>query len=75
MTDDPVGRVFLLILIVVFLLIALRPDWFIKIASYGRRGIGDLNGFQIRVLRLMRPMGVVGAIWCAGCLLWWLVRR
>lgn len=75
MTSDPANRVFLLIAIVVFLLVALRPDWFIKIASYGRRGIGDLSGIQIRVLRIMRVMGVVGAVWCAGCLLWWLVRK
>ena len=36
MANGPIGRVVLLVAIVVFSLVALRPDWFIKMASYGQ---------------------------------------
>lgn len=75
MGGDSIDTVFLLVAIVVFLVVALRSDWFIKVASYGRRSIRDLSGFESRLLFTMRIMGVVGAIWCIGLIVWRLISH
>jgi hypothetical protein len=44
MADDPIGRWLLLVAVVVFSLVAFRPDWFIRVRSYGRHAFRDISG-------------------------------
>jgi hypothetical protein len=72
MANDPVGRIFLLVVIVVFSLVALRPEWAIKILSYGTRDISHVNGSLVRVTRIITG---VSALWGAVYLAWWLISN
>ncbi len=72
MADDPIGRWLLLVAVIVFSLVAFRPDWFIRVLSYGRHGFRDVNGALLRVTRIV---AAVSAIWGAVYLTWNFIRK
>ena len=72
MASDPIGRTLLLLAVVVFSLITLRPEWVIKSISYGRYGLRDINGSLLRVTRIVTG---VSAIWGIAYLVWTLIKR
>lgn len=74
MTDDPVSRVFFFFVILVAYFVALRPDLFIKFASYGRRDIRSLNRFYVRGLRILRAIAGITALVGSMELGWWLAH-
>jgi hypothetical protein len=50
----------------VALFVAVRPDRFIRIASYGRARISDVNPVLVKVVRVMAAVGVIYlVIWVA----------
>lgn len=72
MADDPIGRGLLLLAVIVFAFVARRPEWAIKVLSYGRYGLRDINGSLLRATRIVTA---VSAISGAAYLVWGLVRK
>jgi len=71
MDDDPILRVFLVASLVVFSLVAWQPALSIKLLSYGRAELADVNPVVLRVTRIIA--GVV-AVCTAVYILWSLLR-
>lgn len=74
MTDDPVGRVFFFFVLLVGYFVALRPDLYIKIASYGKRDIRNLSDSYGRGLRVVRIIAGVTALILTMEFAWWLAH-
>lgn len=74
MTDDPVSRVFFFLLILILLFVALRPDLFVKLGSYGRRDIKNLSGAYVRGVRIVQVIAGLSALVGAAELAWWLAH-
>lgn len=72
MADDQIGRGLLMLAVIVFSLVALRPDWCIKVLSYGRYDLRDINSSLLRVTRIVTA---VSAVWGAVYLLWGMIRK
>ena len=71
MADDPIGRWLLLLIVVVGLLFALRPEWVIKVLSFGKSGIQDVNS---SILFAIRIISVASATYGAIYLIWNMIR-
>ncbi len=72
MADDLIGRMFLVVSVLAFTLFALRPDFAIKMLSYGRMGVGDVSPF---LLRVVQAIAAFSAIWGTGYFVWSLIRK
>jgi len=65
MANDPVGRVFLLVAVVVFVVLSIWPNWSIKVLSYGRYGVQDVNSSLLFAVRIIAGLSALVA---GGCL-------
>jgi len=73
MTDDPIGSIFLIVTILFGYWVAFRPASFVKIMSYGRRGISEVNPTVLRFTRF-----IAGAVALSGTfdiLVWLVVKK
>ena len=59
---DPIEKVFLIITIVLGSVLALRPDWFIWAASYGRRGLADVGATRLRIVRIIAGVTAISCL-------------
>lgn len=72
MADDPIGKGLLLLIIVVGFLVAWRPEWFVRVLSFGRSEVRDINRI---VLLTTRIIALVSAIYGVAYLVWSMVRE
>lgn len=70
MVEDPVGRVFLVLGVLVGLLVAVKPGWFVWISSYGRKGIGDVDARSLQIVRIVAAIVVA---WGSIALIAWAI--
>ncbi len=64
MDNDPITRIFFGFAIIVFAIFSLRPDWSIRLLSYGRNGIQDVNPSLVLTVRAVAGFAaIVGVIW------------
>lgn len=60
MASDPIGRVFLLAAIVIFLYFFAQPDRSIRILSYGKYSKTDIDS---RIVLITRTIAILAALW------------
>jgi hypothetical protein len=60
MADDAIGKTFELFSLVIFLFVALRPDWSFKILSYGKSGVHEIAPRALLIVRSLSAFCAVG---------------
>jgi len=58
--EDAFGKTFQLTALVIFLFFALRPDWSIKLLSYGTADAGKINNSVLLSMRLLSAFCACG---------------
>ena len=51
--EDALGKTFDLTAIVIFLFVALRPDWSVKLLSYGKASASDIGRIELLAVRYL----------------------
>lgn len=72
MADDTIGRWLLLIAVILFSLVAWQPGWCIRILSYGRYELRDINTSLVRFTRIVAAFS---AVWGACYLILGIIRK
>jgi len=72
MADDPIGRWLILLIVVVGFLFALRPDWIIRVLSFGKSDVRDVKS---SVLFAIRIISIISAAYGAIYLVWNMIRQ
>lgn len=72
MADDPIGKGLLLLIIVVGFGVAWRPEWFVKVLSFGRSDVRDVNRVVFRTTRII---ALVSAVYGVAYLVWSMIQK
>jgi hypothetical protein len=60
MNEDAIGKTFELAALAIFLFFTLRPDWSIKILSYGKADVHDMGRSGLLVMRSLAIFCTLG---------------